>query len=77
MVRKLIRFGIPVAIGALAATQWQDITRYVKIKQMSLGAGGRPQNVPAVGKTAYPVDPASGAADGRGDFASPQRGGPQ
>lgn len=58
---------------ALIVSQWPDIRRYVKIRQLSVG-GGHPQNVPARGRTAYPQRPAGG--DGRGDFDSARRGGP-
>jgi hypothetical protein len=59
---------VAVAAGALAAVliagQWPDISRYVKIRQMSHG-NGHPENVPAHGRTSYPA--AAGAA---GDPAS-------
>jgi hypothetical protein len=53
IARKALGFLIPVALGALVATQWDDIQRYVKIKQMSFG-DGHPENVPAGGRAAYP-----------------------
>jgi hypothetical protein len=52
-----------------------DITRYVKIKQMSYG-NGDPENVPAHGLTSYPSSAGAGAAEGTGDFDSASRGGP-
>ncbi len=64
-----------VVLGALAASQWQDIIRYTKIKQMSSGMG-HPENVPAEGSTAYPQTSGSGTKDGTGDFDSARRGGP-
>ena len=75
MIRKAVLWAVPVLLGVLIASQWQDIIRYVKIKQMSLGQG-RPQVVPAAGRTVYPQDPASGAPDGTGEFDSARRGGP-
>jgi hypothetical protein len=66
---------VAVVLGALAASQWQDINRYIKIRQMSAG-WGHPENVPAEGSTAYPQTPGSGARDGTGDFDSARRGGP-
>jgi hypothetical protein len=66
---------VPVALGALAATQYKDAVRYVKIKQMSMG-GGHPENVPVEGTTAYPQSAAGGTPDGTGDFDSARRGGP-
>jgi hypothetical protein len=75
VIRKGALWLAPVLAGALIASQWQDIIRYVKIKQMSLGQG-HPQYVPAEGSTAYPMQPASGAPDGTGQFDSASRGGP-
>lgn len=75
MIRKAVLWLVPVLLGAVIASQWQDIIRYVKIKQMSLGQG-RPQVVPAAGSTAYPRAPGRGARDGTGDFDSARRGGP-
>jgi hypothetical protein len=74
MFRKVLLFGIPLAVAGLIASQWQEITRYMKVKQMSSGTG-HPENVPAGGSHAYP-DPGGGAADGTGDFDSASRGGP-
>jgi hypothetical protein len=53
MVRKAVLLLIPLAAAGIAASQWQDITRYLKIKQMSLGSG-HPENVPVGGSQAYP-----------------------
>jgi len=75
MIRKAVGVLIPVLTGALIASQWRDIMRYVKIRQMSLGQG-HPENVPAEGSTVYPQRPGSGAPDGTGDFDSASRGGP-
>lgn len=75
MIRRAVLWLVAVAIGAFVAGQWQDIVRYTKIKQMSLG-GGHPQNVPAEGSTVYPQDAAHGVLDGTGDFESASRGGP-
>ncbi len=74
MIRRAVWL-IAVVLGALAATQRQDIIRYIKIKQMSAGMG-HPENVPAEGSTAYPQTPGRGAKDGTGDFDSARRGGP-
>jgi hypothetical protein len=60
---------------ALVAAQWPDISRYIKIKQMSYGTG-HPENVPAHGRAAYPGHPGGGAPDGTGDFDAASRGGP-
>jgi hypothetical protein len=74
MMRKVLLFGIPLAVAGLAASQRQEIVRYLKVKQMSSGTG-HPENVPVSGSHAYP-DPGGGAADGTGDFDSASRGGP-
>jgi hypothetical protein len=74
MMRKALLFIIPLAVAGLVASQRQKITRYLKIKQMSAGAG-HPENVPVSGSHAYP-QPGHAAADGTGDFDSASRGGP-
>jgi hypothetical protein len=75
----LMMKAVPLAAGTLAAAlialQWPDISRYVKIKQMSFGSG-HPGNVPAHGRTSYPSRAGTGAAEGTGDFDSASRGGP-
>jgi hypothetical protein len=75
MMLKALRLLVPAAATLLVASQWADIQRYVKIKQMS-GGEGHPENVPAGGRTAYPRNAGSGVADGTGDFDSASRGGP-
>jgi hypothetical protein len=75
MVRKALRLVLPAGAALLAASQWTDIKRYLKIKQLS-GGQGHPENVPAAGRKVYPQTPGSGAADGTGDFDSASRGGP-
>lgn len=66
---------IPVAAAAALAMQWRDISRYAKIKWISMGAG-HPEVVPAAGSTSYPDRPGKGVADGTGSFDSAARGGP-
>lgn len=73
MARKALLL-LPASIAALAVSQWREITRYVKIRQMSSG-GGNPRAVPAAGNHAYPNGPGTGAPDGTGDFDSASRGG--
>jgi hypothetical protein len=75
VIRKVLWFSVPAALGALVAFQWQDVLRYAKIKQMSLGKG-HPEIVPAGGARAYARDSAHGDPDGTGDFDSARRGGP-
>ena len=61
-----------VVAGIAAGKHHDEITRYLKSKQMSKGRG-HPENVPAGGS--YPR-PGQGAPDGTGDFDSGPRGGP-
>jgi hypothetical protein len=75
MARKALRLLVPAAAMLLVASQWVDIKRYFKIKQLSVRQG-HPENVPAAGRKAYPQSPGGGAADGTGDFDSASRGGP-
>ena len=72
---KRVRLLGPAVLALLAASQWADIRRYFKIKQLSLGQG-HPANVPAKGRAAYPQDAAQAQPDGTGDFDSASRGGP-
>jgi hypothetical protein len=53
VIRKALLFMIPLAAAWLIASQRQDIVRYLKIRQMSLG-GGHPENVPPGGSQRYP-----------------------
>jgi hypothetical protein len=73
-MRKLLLFVIPLAGAWFVASQWQDIARYLKIRQMSAGVG-HPESVPAGGSLGYD-QPGTGAPDGTGDFDSARRGGP-
>jgi hypothetical protein len=74
IARKALRFVIPAALGALIASQWQDVVRYVKIKQMSYGQG-HPENVPVSGRAAYPQSSDRGNADrGEGKSGRPAGG---
>ena len=52
MIRKTLGWLGPALLIALVITQWTDIIRYLKIKQMSAGSG-HPENVPAAGRTSY------------------------
>lgn len=73
MTRRLVRFLVPAALGALVAVQWPEIVRYFKIELMSSG-DGHPQMVPAGGQHKYPDHDAT--PDGTGEFGSAARGGP-
>jgi hypothetical protein len=53
-----MRATVGIALSALLAAlliNRQDIARYLRIRQMSQGAG-HPENVPARGRAAYPHD---------------------
>ena len=75
MIRKALPVLVSAGVTLLLASQWSDIRRYLRIKQLSMGQG-HPQNVPAEGRKAYPQRPRDWAADGTGDFGSADRGGP-
>jgi uncharacterized protein DUF6893 len=75
VIRKARLFLVPTALGLLITSQWPDISRYLKIRQLSQG-NGHPQNVPLKGTKAYPQRPGDGEQDGTGDFDSASRGGP-
>jgi hypothetical protein len=72
-MRKLLIGGLAV-VGLAVTLQRQDIIRYLRIKQMSLGEG-HPEVVPASGAIRY-ATPGQGVPDGTGDFDSASRGGP-
>ena len=74
MARKALRFLLPASVAILVAIQWREITRYLRISQMSWG-DGHPELVPAAGQHSYPKHPGAGSADGTGDFDSATRGG--
>jgi len=75
MIRKALLLLIPAALGLLIISQWPDISRYLKIRQLSQGHG-HPRNVPVGGTRAYPQHPGAGEQDGTGDFDAASRGGP-
>ena len=59
MNRKARLLLIPAALGLLIIiSQWPDIRRYLKTRQLSQG-NGHPQNVQLKGTTAYPQHPAA------------------
>jgi hypothetical protein len=75
MIRKSMFLLATALLGTFVASQWQDLRRYVKIRQMSTGQG-HPENVPAEGTIAYPQNAAGAVPDGTGQFDSARRGGP-
>lgn len=52
VLRKVLMAAMALGAGWVLYTQRQDIVRYLKIKQMSMG-DGHPENVPAVGSQSY------------------------
>jgi len=74
-MKKALALAAGVATAVTIARQWTDITRYVKVRQMSSGTG-HPENVPAPGRTSYPATAAAATPEGTGDFDSARRGGP-
>jgi hypothetical protein len=73
-MRKMLLLAGLVGVAALIVrNQRQDVTRYLRIKQMSTG-NGHPENVPAGGSHEYP-NAGRGVADGTGDFDAASRGG--
>ena len=75
MIHKALPILASAGAALLVASQWNDIKRYLRIKQLSAGQG-HPEYVPAEGRKAYPQSRGEGAADGTGDFDSASRGGP-
>ena len=74
-MKKALALAAGVLAAMIVAGQWPDITRYVKIKQMSYGT--RPQeNVPAHGRISYPRHVSAAAAEGTGDIGSASSNGP-
>jgi hypothetical protein len=75
MARKALLLLLPASVAVAVASQWREITRYVKVAQMSSG-DGHPQNVPVSGAQGY-SHPGDGDSDGTGQFDSGSRGGPE
>jgi hypothetical protein len=74
VIRTMIKLLVVAATGVFLAANWQDIRRYMAIRQKS--ASPHPELIPAHGRTRYPQNHAAGAPDGTGDFDAAQRGGP-
>jgi hypothetical protein len=53
MLRTVRRTLLLAGLIGVVVSQWPDISRYVKIKMLSVG-DGHPGNVPAAGRTRYP-----------------------
>jgi hypothetical protein len=74
VIRTMIKLLVVAATGVFLAANWQDIRRYMAIRQKS--SSPHPELIPAHGRTRYPQSHAAGAPDGTGDFDAAQRGGP-
>jgi uncharacterized protein DUF6893 len=74
MIRRALGVAAVAGAGALVASQWQDIVRYVKIREMS--RSGDPSLVPVRGRTGYPTDRSQEPAAARDDFDPASRGAP-
>jgi uncharacterized protein DUF6893 len=74
VIRTIIKLLVVAAAGVFLAANWQDIRRYLAIRQVS--SSPHPEMIPARGRTRYPNSHAAGAPDGTGDFDAAQRGGP-
>ena len=59
-MKKALLVLVPAGLVAFVAAQWQDISRFIKIKQISSGQG-HPENVPAHGRISYPQHPGPGS----------------
>lgn len=75
MARKALLLLLPASVAVAVASQWRELTRYVKMERMSSGAG-HPESVPVEGAHAY-QPPGGGDLDGTGQFDSGSRGGPE
>ncbi len=70
-----LKLGAVAAAAVALALGWQDIKRFVQIKQVST-LGNHPEKIPVGGRTVYPQHAGQGQRDGTGDFDSASRGGP-
>ncbi|HEX9064054.1 MAG TPA: hypothetical protein VF843_03040 [Streptosporangiaceae bacterium] len=75
VIKTTLKLGAVAAVGAALAFGWQDIKRFVQIKQVS-ASGNHPEKIPVSGRTVYPQHAGEGQRDGTGDFDSASRGGP-
>ena len=76
MIKTMLKLGAVAAVGVALALGWQDIKRFVQIKQVST-FGNHPEKIPVHGRTVYPQHAGEGERDGTGDFDSASRGGPE
>ena len=53
MIKTMLKLSVVGAVGLALAFGWQDIKRFVKIKQVS-ASGKHPEKIPVGGRTVYP-----------------------
>ncbi len=75
VIKSTFKLMVIAGLGVALAYGWQDIKRFVKIKQIS-ATGAHPEQIPVRGRTVYPHSSFDSAPDGTGDFDSALRGGP-
>ena len=75
MIKTISKLLVVAGLGLALAFGWQDIKRFVKIKQIS-ASGSHPERIPVHGRTVYPHNSFDAEPDGTGDFDSARRGGP-
>ena len=75
LARNIFKLLVVTGLGLALAYGWQDIKRFVKIKQIS-ASGTHPEQIPVHGRTVYPSSSFDAEPDGTGDFDSASRGGP-
>ena len=72
MIRKALLLLVPAALGLLITSQWPDIRRYLKIRQLSQG-NGHPQHIPLKGTKTYPRARAMANKTAQGTSIRPAR----
>ena len=75
MIKNTFKLLVVAGLGLAVAYGWQDIKRFVKIRQIS-ASGAHPEQIPVHGRTVYPRNSVDAEPDGTGDFDSARRGGP-
>jgi hypothetical protein len=73
IARKAALLLIPTTLSAMAAWAWPDLSRYIKIKQMSYG-NGHPENVPVRGRESYPHPSSQTSEERQGPSGRPVGG---
>ena len=74
MIRKVLGMVALAGVGALIASQWRDLVRYTKIREIT--RTGNPGLVPVRGRASYPTDRGAEPAAAGDDFDPASRGAP-